>query len=167
MIPLPHRLFNMIRRMTLYGLILGGLAGVLVTATILVIPSLERPSFYGFPMTAKSIIVWGAILGILYGTIAGFMSGFGMALFTALLFREVTSEQHFRWFMGSTTFMLTISTFVGRGLWGVGETIIDPTTWNVTMLMSIVIAVYASQRTATKYLLESHAPKSKMSSSAS
>ncbi len=164
MLTLSHRLFNMIRRMTLYGLVLGGLAGMLVTATILIIPSLERPTFYGFPMAPQSIIVWGGILGILYGTIAGFMSGFGMALFTAILFREVVSVQHFRWFMGSTTFMLTISTFVGRGLWGIGENIIDPTTWNVTMLMSIVIAVYASQRTATKYLRESYATKSKVSS---
>ena len=167
MIPLVQRLFNMIRRMTLYGLVLGGLAGVLVTVTILIFPALERPSFYGFPMSSQSIIAWGGILGILYGTIAGFMSGFGMALFTAILFREVASEKHFRWFMGSTTFMLTISTFVGRGLWGFGETVIDPTTWNITMLMSIVIAVYASQRVATKYLLDSYAPKSKVSSPSS
>ena len=160
--PLPFRLFNIIRRMTVYGLVLGGATGLLVSATIMFFPTLEGPTFYGFPLNSQSIMIWGTVFGILYGTIAGFMSGFGMALFTALLFREVSSLQHFRLFMGSTTFMLTISTFVGRGLWGIGETLYNPTTWNATMLMSLVIAIYASQRTATKYLRDSHTPKSKL-----
>lgn len=160
---LPRRLFNIIRRMTVYGLMLGGVSGLLVTLTILLFTSLEHPTYYGLPLDTSSIIVGGGILGVLYGTVAGFISGIGMALFTAILFREVLSVQHFRWFMGSTTFMLTISTFVGRGLWGLGETIFNPTTWNVTMLMSVVIAIYASQRTATKYLLDCHLPKSKVS----
>ncbi len=160
--PLAHRLFNIIRRMTVYGLMLGGMAGFLVALTVLLFPSLERPTFYGLPINPQSVIIWGAIFGILYGTIAGFMSGFGMALFTGLLFRDVSSPRHFYWFMGSTTFMLTVSTFVGRGLWGMGETLFNSTTWNVTMLMSVVIAVYASQRTATKYLRDSQFPKSKL-----
>ena len=159
--PLAYRLFNIIRRMTTYGFGLGGAAGLLVTLTILLFPSLERPTFHGFPLNPQSIIVWGTIFGVLYGTIAGFMSGFGMSIFTAILFRDGSSTQHFHWFMGSTTFMLTISTFVGRGLWGIGETLFNPTTWNATMLMSIVIAVYASQRTATKYLHDCQSIKSK------
>lgn len=160
--PLPRRLFNIVWRMTLYGLVLGGVVGLLVTVTILLFTSLERPTLYGLPLDTQSIIVWGGIFGVLYGTIAGFMSGFGMALFTAILFREVSSVQHFRWFMGSTTFMLTVSIFVGRGLWSLGENIFNPTTWNATMLMSVVIAVYASQRTATKYLIDCHVPKAKI-----
>jgi hypothetical protein len=160
--PLPQRLFNIVWRMTGYGLVLGGANGLLVILTILLFPSLERPTFYGLPLEPQPLIMWGGLLGVLYGTVAGFISGFGMTLLTAILFREVLSVQHFRWFMGSTTFMLTIATFVGRGLWGFGENIFNPTTWNTIMLMSIVIAIYASQRTATKYLLDCHVPKVKL-----
>jgi len=92
------------------------------------------------------------VLGVLFGTVIGFTSGFGMMLFTALLFREVNDVLRFRIMMGSTTLMLTIATLVGRGLWDFGAVVIDPTTWQVTMLMSVVIAIYASQRTSTKYL---------------
>ena len=77
--PLPRRLFNIIRRMTTYGLVLGGAAGLLVTVTILLFTSLERPTFYSLPLDTQSIIVSGGIFGVLYGTISGFMSGFGMS----------------------------------------------------------------------------------------
>lgn len=158
---LPHRLFNILRRMTVYGLVLGGMAGFLVTLTIWLFPSLEQPTFYGFPITGHYLVGFGTLLGILYGTIAGFLSGLAMLISTALLFRTVPSINRFRWMMGSTTFVMTLTTFVGRGLWNIGDSVIDPTTWTTTMVMSLVIAVYASQRTVTKYLHDCHIPKHK------
>lgn len=147
--------------MTLYGLALGGMAGFLVTVTIWLFPSSAYPTFYGFPIMAHHFIGLGTLFGILYGTIAGFMSGLAMMISTALLFHPLSSTRHFRWMMGSTTFMMTLATFVGRGLWNIGDHMIDPTTWTATMMMSLVIAVYASQRVVTKYLLDSTLPKQK------
>ncbi len=152
--PLIVRLTNMLKRMTLYGFLLGGASGLLVTLTILLVPTLERPTFYGLPVDIGAVVFGGASLGILFGTVAGFTSGFGMILFAALLFREVNDRPRFRIMMGSTTLMLTIATLVGRGLWDFGALIIDEQTWHLTMVMSVMIAVYASQRVSTKYLIE-------------
>lgn len=161
--PLVVRLVGILKRMTLYGLVLGGASGFLVTLTILLVPALDRPTFYGLPLDTATIILGGVFFGVLFGTIAGFTSGFGMALFTALLFREVNDMMRFRLMMGSTTLMLTVATLVGRGLWDFGTLVIDPTTWQVTMVMSVLIAMYASQRVATKYLLELNPEKVKHS----
>lgn len=152
--PFVVHLTNILKRMTLYGFLLGGASGFLVTLTILFVPALDRPTVYGIPIATGAFILGGAMLGILFGTVAGFASGFGMALFTGLLFREVNDIPRFRIMMGSTTLMLTVATLVGRGVWDFGALIIDPTTWQVTMVMSVVIAIYASQRVATKYLIE-------------
>lgn len=159
----PYRLFNILRRMTLYGLVLGGTAGFLVTITIWLFPSSAYPTFYGFPIMAHHFIGLGTLFGILYGTIAGFMSGLAMMISTALLFQTLSSTRHFRWMMGSTTFMMTLATFVGRGLWNIGDNVIDPTTWTATMIMSLVITVYASQRVVTKYVHDGTVSKYKSS----
>jgi len=159
--PLLYRLVNILKRMTLYGFLLGGASGLLVTLTVLIFPAIDRPTLYGLPLDTGTIMFWGVVLGILFGTVAGFTSGFGMVCFTLLLFREVTDEPRFRIMMGSTTLMLTLATLVGRGLWDFGAVIIDPSTWQVTMVMSVVIAVYASQRTSTKYLIDLYGDKPK------
>lgn len=159
--PLLYRLTNILKRMTFYGFMLGSASGLLVALTILLLPNIENPNFLGIPFTPLTAILGGAGFGMLFGTVAGFTSGFGMALFTLLLFREVHDEQGFRIFMGSTTFMLTLATLVGRGLWTFGEYAVDPFVWQVTMAMTLVIAIYASQRTATKYLLDIQTEKTK------
>jgi len=55
--PLLVRLTNLLKRMTLYGFLLGGASGFLVTLTILIFPAINRPTFYGLPIDPASIVL--------------------------------------------------------------------------------------------------------------
>lgn len=153
---------RMITRMGLYGIGLGAIAGFLVGATLLLTQgdltvSEIIASIFGVLVLSA---IYGGMFGGIYGGFSGIFSGGAMALVTALAFREIRNEKFYRYAMGAVTTVMTTGVFAWGGLWSLG--FMDSLAWGAAMVMSVVIAVYASQMTAKKYLRERDVRKQKV-----
>lgn len=147
---------KMVLNMTTYGITLGGVAGAL-SALVLIITS-QTFAFLGGTLPvmfleALSIAVFGMIFGGIFGMIGGLYSGIGMVVATTALFEDIASHKMFRVAMGVVTAIAT-ALFFYTGVWHLRLQGIDTNSWNATMIMAILIAVYASQRVASMYLWE-------------
>jgi hypothetical protein len=142
--------------MTLYGCMLGAVAGFLVGFAIL----MSDTSFSEIlELIYLSAIFWGAFGGI-YGGASGFVSGFVMTLVTALAFGEIRDIKRFKIVMGCITAVITSGVFLLGGLWGLGSG--DEFAWTSAMVMSVVIATYASQIVARRYAHDMNIRKKKV-----
>lgn len=152
-LPLKAKLvLNMITR----GIALGGVAGAL-SAMTLILTSGDF-AFMGstipiMMLETLSIAVFGMIFGGIFGMIAGLYSGVGMAVTISMFFNTILSLPIFKATMGAITAICS-ALFFGTGLWHLRIDGIDSTGWNGAMIMSVVIAVYASQRVADFYFQE-------------
>lgn len=151
-----RKLAKMWLYMTLYGCALGAVAGFLVGFVILMADASFRDILDLIYVTG----IFGGAFGGLFGGASGFISGFVMTLVTALAFREVRNIRRFKIVMGSITVVITSSVFLLGGLWDLGSG--NGFTWVSAMAMSVVIAVYASQIVAKKYLHDMTARKKKV-----
>jgi len=147
---------KMVLNMIKYGVVLGGSAGAL-SATVLIMTS---PSFAflssSLPVMAVEIVsiaIWGLISGGIFGLISGVYSGIGMVVVTKFVFEDIYSHQIFTITMGAIT-ALTTALFLYNGLWHLRLDGIDPSAWNATLMMAVILAVYASQRVVSQYLYE-------------
>lgn len=138
--------------MTLFGVMLGALAGFLVGWTLL----LSDTPLSDIPREIAGITfisgIYGTMFGGLYGGMSGFISGLGMVLVTAVGFREIRNVRRFRIVMGLITAIITGGVFMLGGLWDFGYGL--ELAWTSAMVLSVVIAVYASQIIAKKYIKE-------------
>ena len=155
--------------MTIYGIVLGMVAGVLVSVVILAYQSTTDIS----SIVGTSIVV-GVIFGALAGGVSGFCCGLVMMIVTAVAFRELRNRKRLRLIMGLITTGITGGFFVVGGFTilaqymelphynqhlGVYPSIDLP--WASAMIMSVVIAVYASQIVTRKYIEEMSPRKEK------
>lgn len=147
---------KMVLNMTTYGIVLGALAGVLSTITLIL--TSQTFTFLGSTLPvilleALSIAVFGMLFGGILGMIGGLYSGIGMVVATTAFFKDIASRPVFRVAMGMVTAVAT-ALFFYTGVWNLRLEGIEATSWNATMVMSVVLAVYASQRVASTYLWE-------------
>lgn len=147
---------KMVLNMTTYGIVLGGLAGAL-SAVILILSS-HTFAFLGGTLPVMlletlSIAVFGMIFGGIFGMIGGLYSGIGMVVTTTTLFTDIASHKKFKIAMGVVTAIAT-ALFFYTGVWNLRLEGIETTSWNATMMMAVILAVYASQRVASMYLWE-------------
>jgi len=147
-----QRLAKMCALMTVYGVVLGAIAGTLVGATILMVDASPADILRELAGLIFLSVFYGGMFGGMYGGFSGFISGLMMALVTAVGFREIRNLKTFRYAMGIVTAVVTLSVFVLGGLWDLG--IGMELTWTAAMIMSVVIAVYASQIVSKKYFQE-------------
>jgi len=156
------RLAKMCSLMTTFGMILGAIAGFLVAWTILITDmgmSVDEILNEIVEITFLSAL-YGSMFGGIYGGVSGLISGFFMALVTAVAFRELRNVRRFRIVMGSITAVLTTGVFLLGGLWELGIGL--DFTWTVALIMSVVIAVYASQIVSKRYARDSILRKKKI-----
>jgi len=140
----------------MYGTILGGIAGALVGFVIL----LPEASFSDILELLYASTLFGGAFGAVYGGISGIISGIVMTLVTALAFREIHDVKRFKTTMGVITAVITSGVFVLGGLWSLGFNI--ELAWTGAMILSVVIATYASQIVAKKYLRDISIRKKKV-----
>jgi len=148
---------EIIKMMTRYGVTLGaliGFAGAIPIALTWFDLSLL------LPVLALTVIITmcGGLVGALYGVISGFSSGVLMKIVTRYIFREVNEQALYKGAMGLLSAIAIISIFLVDKLFIGGQQAdfftrsIPITDWYAVWLMSVVFAVYASQRTANEYL---------------
>jgi len=153
---------RILARMFQYGAVLGGVAGalVLLTAEIIFGNYSQDLSLFWFCLA----LVYGAIGGTVMGGIAGLSAGFMMSIITELGFRMVHHKRLYQMAMGLVTGVVVTLVFFGSNIWHFLVRMPFPDagqTWSLTLMMSVVIAVYASQITARKYLIEINRRKEK------
>lgn len=142
--------------MTLYGCMLGAVAGFLVGFVFL----MSDTSFSDIFSIIYLSGLFGGALGGLSGGASGFISGFVMTLVTALAFGEIRDIKRFKIVMGCITAVITSGVFLIGGLWALGSG--DEFAWTSAMVMSVVIATYASQIVARKYAHDMNIRKKKV-----
>lgn len=155
---LPRDLHDMmIMRMTAYGMGLGAIAALLIS---LVVQSQHPIDYFSYSALCSTSFGMG------FGLLCGLSSGIGMAWITHLLFPEVKNATVYK-----LTMMLITACVSCIGLaipiWTLGSTRLPysdirvENDWMAGLSMSLVIAVYISQRVAGKYLRESDPRKLK------
>ena len=147
---------KMVINMTTYGAVLGSLAGALSTVTLIMTSSTFQFLGGTIPIMLLEILSmasFGLIFGFIFGSITGIYSGIGMSVVTSLFFKDILSKNGFKIAMGAITAICTFL-FFQSGLWHLRLDGMSVTSWNMTMLMAIILAVYASQRVASFYLYE-------------
>lgn len=157
-------LLKLFARMTAYGTVLGAIAGALVGITLLMTMWFSP---YGADSLLSNIVgsfvmgsIYGALFGGVYGGVAGFVSGAGMAFVTAIGFGIIRNPQNYKRVMGGITAIMTGFIFFGFGLLDFGGG--GDMTWLFIILISIAIAVYASQRAARLYVNDMSVRKEKV-----
>lgn len=101
----------------------------------------------------------------MYGGTSGLFSGAIMTLVTAMGYKIVRNPRNYKVVMGAITTFVTGGIFFGFGLWELGSDMDFGLAWLSALVMSIVIAVYASQMTARKYINEISVQKEKVKTS--
>lgn len=156
---------KLVLNMTTKGIYLGGAAGAL-SALTLILTSTDFAFMGGtlpvMALEALSIAVFGMVFGGIFGMVAGLYSGVGMAVAITVFFNDIFSRPIFNATMGVMTVICT-TLFFSTGLWHLRIDGIDMAGWNSMILMSVVIAVYASQRVANFYFQEWSQRKQKAS----
>lgn len=147
---------KMVLNMTTYGITLGGLAGALSAVTLIM--TSNTFSFLGNTLPIMlvevfSIAVFGMLFGGFFGLVSGIYSGISMAVITHVFFDEIPSPQHYKIAMGMIT-AIAVSLYFFTGVWNLRLDGMDTSSWTATLLMAVVIAVYASQRVVSYYLYE-------------
>lgn len=149
-------LLKMFGRMTIYGAVLGAIAGMLVGFVILLgefSPEYDQNIISFVAETAVISAIWGGMFGGMYGGASGLFCGFAMTVVTSIGYATVRNPRNYKIVMGTLTAVLTSGVFFLGGLWDLGVEM-GILTWASALGMSVVIAVYASQITARKYINE-------------
>ena len=152
----PRSLGKMFIYMLICGTLLGAIAGALVGFVML----LPEASFSDILELLYASVLFGGSFGAIYGGIAGLISGIVMTFVTALAFREIPNVKRFTTVMGVITAIVTSAVFLLGGLWGLGFGM--ELAWTSAMVLSVVIATYASQIVARKYIRDMSIRKKKV-----
>lgn len=151
-------LLKLFGRMTIYGIVLGATAGALVGVTMLMGWGMGDNILDSIASSLILGILYGGIFGGIYGSMGGLFSGTVMTFVTALGYREVRNPQRYKLAMGTITALMTGGTFLFFGLFDLGT---NDMVWLLVVLISVAIAVYASQIAARKYIRELSVRKEK------
>ena len=151
--------FEFIKVMTQYGVSLGFMIGC-IGAIPMALTWFNLSIL--LPVLALIVIITmcGGLLGMAYGAASGFISGVLMSTTTRLMFHQVNQQTLYKVIMGSLALGTTLFIFLVDFLW-IGlyknDLFSHPlplNDWLAIWVMSLIFAVYASQRTATRYLQE-------------
>ena len=85
---MPHPRFNILLRMTLYGIAVSPLAGVLYGFAIATPPLIAGLGNYNFVAIIFFAVVYGALLGFAYGLLASPVIGIVQAVTATIFFRD-------------------------------------------------------------------------------
>lgn len=151
--------FEFTKMMTRYGIWLGFLIGSVAAIPIALMWFNIRILL---PVLALIVVITmcGGIVGMLYGAVSGFVSGILMTMTTRWMFPNIGQQHLYKITMGILAFSTTLLIFVADFMWvgGYNAEIFSKTMpitdWIAVCLMSMVFAVYASQKTADEYLQE-------------
>lgn len=147
---------KMIISMMGYGTALGGLAGALsMVILILSSDSFQLLSNILPVMLSEilSVASFGLILGGVFGTITGIYSGLAMALMTSVFYADIPSHTGYKLAMGICATLMT-AFYLYNAVWHLRLDGINPSAWNITMVLLVTLAIYASQQVASAYLVE-------------
>lgn len=147
---------KMIINMTRYGSILGGLAGAASALTLIFTSnsfSFLSNTVPAMMLETLSIAIFGMVFGGIFGVLAGLYSGVGMAVITSLFYEDIPSIHVYKSVMGGVT-AVCVAFFLYTTLWNLRIDGIESASWNATMMMTVILAVYASQRVTSYYLYE-------------
>jgi len=158
-------LLKIFARMITYGVVLGAIAGFLVGFVLLLFDPYSSPNSDFFNQIIGAFIlslIYGSFFGGMYGGASGFVSGLAMTVVTAIGYATVRNLRNYKIVMGAITAFVTSGIFFGFGLWDMvgGNSDMDMA-WFSALAMSVVIAVYASQIIARKYVNEMTVRKAK------
>lgn len=147
---------KMIGNMLRYGTVLGGLAGAL--STVMLILTASTFQFLGTTLPVMlietlSIAVFGLIFGGIIGMLVGMCSGLAMAFMTTVFYTDIQSRNTYKIAMGIITAICT-ALFLTTQLWHLRLDGMSQSSWNMTMVILVGFAIYASQRVASTYLFE-------------
>jgi hypothetical protein len=149
--------FDFVKAMSQYGIILGWLVGFFGTIPL----TLTRFDLSMiFPVIAVLLIfsMSGGLVGLLYGAVSGYVSGVLIAVVTWLVFQDIKRHAVYKFMLGTITFGVTLMIILAGQMWlsidfeQVLARSISATELQSLGIMSLIFAVYASQRVATDYL---------------
>lgn len=151
--------FEFIEVMTHYGIRLGFLIGCVGSIPIALM--WFKLSIL-LPVLALIVVITmcGGLIGIVYGAVSGFISGVLMRTTTRFIFPQISQQTLYKITMGGLALGTTALVFLADFIWigtyksDVFSKSIQLNDWIAICIMSLVFAVYASQRTATQYLQE-------------
>ncbi len=147
---------KMVISMLGYGTVLGGIAGALAMVILILSSDPLRLLSDILPVMLSeilSIASFGLILGGVFGMIAGIYSGLVMALMTSVFYADIPSYKGYKLAMGICATMIT-ALYLYKGVWHLRLDGINPSAWNITMVLLVSLAIYASQQVASAYLVE-------------
>ncbi len=152
----PRSLGKMFIYMLIFGTILGAIAGALV-GFVMLLPEASSSDIFDLLYTS---VLFGGVFGAIYGGTAGFISGIIMTVVTAVAYREINNVKRYKLVMGAITAVVTSGVFILGGLWRLGLGM--ELAWTSAMILSVVIATYASQIVAKKYIRDMSIRKKKV-----
>lgn len=149
--------FDFVKTMSQYGIILGCLVGFFGSIP-LTLAWFDLSMI--LPVLAALIIIGvsGALVGLGYGALSGYFSGLLIAFVTRLVFQDLKRQTVYKFTVGTITFGVTlIIILMGQVLLAMDFEQLFARSISVAELqslgiMSLIFAVYASQRVATEYL---------------
>lgn len=153
--------FEFIKTMTRYSIGLGfliGCAGAIPIALTWFDISLLLPVMALFIVITMS----GGLVGMVYGAVSGFISGMLMWATTHVIFRKMNQAVMYKVTMGVLALITTLAlflfdfVFIGSHQADFYTHTIAPLDWLAVWFTALVLAVYASQKTATEYLVHLH-----------
>ena len=151
--------FDFVKTMSQYGVILGCLIGFFGTIP-LTITWFELTSILPVIAVLLMIGLCGGFLGLLYGGVSGYVSGWLIQIVTQSIFQDMKRQAVYKITVGAITLGVTCIIILAGSMWlnidmeQVFARSVSPMELQSIGLMSLVFAVYASQRVATEYLRE-------------
>lgn len=151
--------FDFVKSMSQYGVVLGCLVGF-VGSIPLSITWFDLSMFLPVLATLLTIAMVSGLIGIVYGGVSGYISGWIIKIVTHFMFKDIKRQSVFKVAVGIVTVGVTLITILlGQILLSldfeqVFARSVTPAQLQSLALMSLVFAIYASQRVATDYLRE-------------
>jgi len=151
--------FDFVKTGRQYGNVVGCLVGFFGSIP-LTITWFDMSMLLPVIATLLTIALCSSLLGILYGGISGYISGWLIKVITRFIFQEIKRQAVYKIAVGIVTFSVTLIIILMGQIWlSLDFELIFARSVSLAQLqafalMSLVFAVYASQRVATDYLRE-------------
>jgi len=149
--------FDFVKTMSQYGVILGCLVGFFGTIP-LTLTWFDFSRILPVIAVLLTIGLCGGLVGLLYGGVSGYVSGWIIQIVTRFMFQDMKRQAVYKVAVGSITVGVTFIIILVGSMWlnidfkQVFARSVSPMELQTLGMMSLVFAVYASQRVATQYL---------------
>lgn len=150
---------NIYTRMQFYGIVLGAIAGVLVTLALRSQVVLENPLYFGYVIFMSAPV--GGVIGMFFGGLVGCVSGVVMMVTTSVFFKRIPTQRVYRIMMGLLSFVLTTILVIKCASVDISN-LIPESEFARPLYIAIILAVYASQIVAKEHIAEINERKPKL-----